>query len=158
MSRAMSTSAVQAVASPQTDKVFLTVLDVYINDNEPLHFVNNTELVTRTFNSVPTIYIPLAFRIVLPSEGENLTSAKLVFDVVDRIMIEELRKATTARVTFSIVLFDTPDVIEAGPFNFKLGSFSYNAQTLEAVLSYGNHLEGRFPRVSKDPYNFPAMF
>lgn len=159
MARKMSTAALAAVGAQQTSEVFLFLLDISLTiDGIPEHyyFVNNTQQIIRN----GTTYLPLAFRITLPAEGDEITAATITIDAVDRQIIEVMRKAEDIpEVSFSLILASTPDAdAEAGPFNFQLKKVSYNSMSLQAELSTGNHLDGAFPRVIKTPYYFPALF
>ncbi len=159
MARTMSTTALAAISAQQTSEVFLYLLHVSLTLDgtlEHFYFVNNTQSITRDGQ----VYSPLGFRIVLPSEGEHITTATITIDAVDREIIEVMRRAEDIpKVSFSLILASRPnDVPEAGPFNFQLSSISYNKQSLSAELSTGNHLDGTFPRVIKTPYFFPALF
>lgn len=159
MSRTIGASALAAIAKPQTDEVFLFLLDVILTIDgvvETYHFVNNTESVTR----LGVEYIPLGFQITLPNEGETIHEASLTIDAVDLVLVSAMRETTVKpQVSFMLVLASFPDATpEAGPFNFELSDVTYNAQTLSATLNYGKHLEARFPKVGKTPYYFPGMF
>lgn len=159
MARKMSTAALAAVGAQQTSEVFLFLLDISLTIDgilEHYYFVNNTQKIIRN----GTTYLPLAFRITLPAEGDEITAATITIDAVDRQIIEVMRKAEDVpEVSFSLILASTPDAdAEAGPFNFQLKKVSYNSMSLQAELSTGNHLDGAFPRVIKTPYYFPALF
>lgn len=159
MARKMSTAALAAVGAQQTSEVFLFLLDISLTIDDVLehyYFVNNTQKIIRK----GTTYLPLAFRITLPAEGDEITAATITIDAVDRQIIEAMRKAEDIpEVSFSLILASTPDAdAEAGPFNFQLKKVSYNSMSLQAELSTGNHLDGAFPRVIKTPYYFPALF
>lgn len=159
MARKMSTAALAAVGAQQTSEVFLFLLDISLTIDgilEHYYFVNNTQKIIRN----GTTYLPLAFRITLPAEGDEITAATITIDAVDRQIIEAMRKAEDIpEVSFSLILASTPDAdAEAGPFNFQLKKMSYNSMSLQAELSTGNHLDGAFPRVIKTPYYFPALF
>lgn len=159
MARKMSTAALAAVGAQQTSEVFLFVLDISLTIDDVLehhYFVNNTRQIIRK----GTTYLPLAFRITLPAEGDEIAAATITIDAVDRQIIEVMRKAEDIpEVSFSLILASTPDAdAEAGPFNFQLKKVSYNSMSLKAELSTGNHLDGAFPRVIKTPYYFPALF
>lgn len=159
MARKMSTAALAAVGAQQTSEVFLFLLDISLTIDgilEHYYFVNNTQKIIRN----GTTYLPLAFRITLPAEGDEITAATITIDAVDRQIIEVMRKAEDIpEVSFSLILASTPDAdAEAGPFNFQLKKVSYNSMSLQAELSTGNHLDGAFPRVIKTPYYFPALF
>lgn len=159
MARTMSAAALTALGAQQTSEVFLNLLDISLTIGgamQQYHFVNNTQPITR--NGV--VYTPLGFKVVLPREGEEVTAATISIDVVDREVIEIMRKAEDIpTVSFIIILASNPDGgPEAGPFNFQLKKVSYNHMSLQAELSTGNHLDGAFPRVIKTPYFFPALF
>jgi len=159
MSRAMGLSAISALGKPQTSEVFLFLLDVNLlidGTPEVLHFVNNTESITR--NTV--VYTPLAFDIVLPSEGESINEAQLVLDAVDLQIVEYMRnEQSKPTVTFILILASAPDdTPEAGPFIFTVESVTYNARQLSCTLGHGKKLGGIFPKVGKTPYYFPGLF
>lgn len=157
MSRTMGSAALAAVAAPQTSEVFLFLLDIVLDGVlETLHFVNNTQPITR----LGVTYTPLAFRVTLPNEGETIHEAQLVMDAVDLVVIEKLRQANEKpQVTFSLILASAPDAdSEAGPFTFEVSNVSYNAKSLSCTLNYGKKLEAKFPKVGKTPYNFPGLF
>lgn len=159
MARTMSSAALAALASESTKEVFLFLLEVTLTVDgvlETYRFVNNTTKIVR--NGID--YDPLHFKITLPQEGENLSGASLTMDVVDRRIIEVMRKTSTQpKVSFMLIIASTPNgPPEAGPFIFDLTNMSYNNLSLSATLSYGNHLEAVFPRVIKTPYYFPALF
>lgn len=159
MARKMSTAALAAVGAQQTSEVFLFLLDISLTIDDVLehyYFVNNTQQIIRK----GTTYLPLAFRITLPAEGDEIAAATITIDAVDRQIIEVMRKAEDVpEVSFSLILASTPDAdAEAGPFNFQLKKVNYNSMSLQAELSTGNHLDGAFPRVIKTPYYFPALF
>ena len=170
MARTMSAAALTALGAQQTSEVFLNLLDISLTIDGTMqhyHFVNNTQPITRRIanNTQPvtytsTVYTPLGFKVVLPREGEEVTAATISIDVVDREVIEIMRKAEDIpTVSFIIILASNPDGDpEAGPFNFQLKKVSYNHMSLQAELSTGNHLDGAFPRVIKTPYFFPALF
>lgn len=157
--RTMSTRAVSAINQPQTSEVFLYLLDITLKINSvetTYHFVNNTEKIIR--NSIT--YIPLAFKIVLPAEGETISEAQLSLDAVDLIMIEAFRRAEEApKAAFIVILASAPnDAPEAGPFNFDIKEVNYNAQAITCSLALSNTLDATYPRVTKTPYFFPGLF
>lgn len=159
MARTMSAAALTALGAQQTSEVFLNLLDISLTIGgamQQYHFVNNTQSITRN----GLVYTPLGFKVVLPREGEEVTAATISIDVVDREVIEIMRKAEDIpTVSFIIILASNLDGDpEAGPFNFQLKKVSYNHMSLQAELSTGNHLDGAFPRVIKTPYFFPALF
>lgn len=159
MSRAMGSAAIAAIGKPQTSEVFLFLLDVNLTIGgvpETLHFVNNTEQIVRG----ATTYLPLAFNIVLPNEGEDVSEAQLVMDAVDLVVVEHMRnEQSQPTVTFILILASDPDATpEAGPFTFDVGSVSYNAKSLTCTLTHGKEIDGVFPKVGKTPYYFPGLF
>lgn len=153
--RSMGSAALAAMAGTYTDEVFLFLLDVTV-DGQLYSFVNNTEAIVRNGRT----YYPMAFRITLPSESEEIQTARLTLDVVDQQIIASLRAAVKSpTVSFVLILASDPDAVpEAGPFNFELKDITYNHLSLEATLSYGRHLEGSFPKYYKDPFDFPGLF
>lgn len=159
MSRSMSVGAVSAMGKPQTTKIFLYLLTVNITidgGTETYYFVNNTQSVIRNSQ----IYTPLGFRIVLPSEGEDVKEATLELDATNLIVVEAMRKAESRpTVSFILILADDADgTPEAGPFNFDISDVSFNAQSVRCTLKLGKTLESSFPKVSLTPYYFPGLF
>lgn len=159
MARAMSSAALAALSGTSTREVFLFLLEITLTIDgtaETYRFVNNNEKIIRNGQT----YLPLAFKLTLPNEGEHVAGTSIVIDAVDRTIIEVLRKTTTQpEVSFILILGSAPNGDpEAGPFTFNLKDISYTKSSLSATLVYGNHLESVFPRVIKTPHFFPALF
>lgn len=153
--RSMSSAALAAMSGTYTDEVFLFVLDVEV-DGEEYRFVDDTVPLTRNNKT----YYPLAFNIVLPSEGDDVQAATLSIDAVDQEIIKVMRGAVgVPTVAFSLILSsDANGIPEAGPFNFEVKEIAYNHLTLEATLAYGLHLDGAFPKYFTDPIDFPGLY
>jgi hypothetical protein len=155
----MGSSAIAALGKPQSSEVFLFLLDVSLLIDgvaTTLHFVNNTVQIVRN----TTVYSPLAFTIVLPTEGESVNEAQLVMDAVDLQIVEYMRnEQNKPSVTFILVLASDPNATpEAGPFTFTIDSVHYDARSLSCTLGHGKRLDGVFPKIGKTPYYFPGLF
>lgn len=159
MSRTTSAALKTAVFSQETNKVFLVLLTIQhadIGSPDTLYFVNNYEDVS----SGGDTYTAYPFMINLPGDIEDqLTQVQLVIDNVDRSIVEAIRTLTgPPTVTLSVVLSDTPDVIEAGPFEMTLRNTEWDAITVSGSLQPQDILNEPYPGDGYTPQNFPGMF
>lgn len=159
MARKTSKKVLVAAASPQTAEVFIYLMvfrhpEINTADNA-LYFANN---VTDVQSNGKT-YTAYPFEIVLPSEGETMSTAQLEMDVVDLAIIETLRQLTTPpEIELRLVLADTPDVTELGPHIFELNDVHVSYPRLTATLAFGTKYEAVYPRIRKTPKSFPGLF
>ena len=126
MSRTISTTARTAINNPQTSEVFLVLLEIsHSSLASPIRAVNNWEDIT----SNEDLYTATAFNFTPPSQEDGVIgSSQLVIDNVDRSIVMAIRAINSpADITASIILADTPDVIEAGPWEFKLRNRAFIA-------------------------------
>jgi len=155
--RQLSQTALEAVLAPQTEQVFLVLVEI---DHEtlagPLRFVRNTEPITHNGNT----YDPVAFDINLPASGEDGTPrASITIDNVDRRLTDTIRSVTSRpTITLKIVLASSPDTVELGPAEFKLERVSYDEMQIEGDLVYEDFLTLEYPADQFDPFNFPGLF
>ena len=157
MSRNVSLIARRAMNAQETDQVFLHLLDIDHPDlTEPIRVVNNTVAVVSEGN----VYQAFPFQVDLPDEKEGqISTARLTIDAVDRSIIQVIRTISeAATISLKIILADTPDVIEAGPFDFTLRNVSYDAYRVSGTLVYEDRLDLRIPADSFDPQNFRGLF
>lgn len=123
--------------------------------SEPIRVVNNqTDIVSNG-----DTYVGLAFEIDLPSEDGDQARVQVRIDNVDRVIVDSLR-AATGRPTFtlSVVLADTPDMVEAGPFAMTLSEADYDAGQVTGVLVFEDILSEPFPGDSFIPSTHPGLF
>lgn len=156
--RALSTAAKRALMAEETGEVFLPLLTISnLGDAQPtLRFVHNTEdIVSRGEN-----YLACPFQMTLPEEREDqLAQVQIVIDNVDRSIVVALRKLqTVARVVLEIVLASSPDVLEAGPFNFSLRDANYDVLTVTGTVMFEDVLNTRYPKDLFTPANTPGLY
>lgn len=157
MSRNVSATARQALYDQSSGEVFLVLLEIDHPDlTAPIRLVHNTEEVIHGGNT----YAPYAFKVDLPDENEDgIGNAKLTIDATDRQIVYAVRAVTDApSLTIKIVLASSPDVIEAGPLEFKLGPVSYNAEAVTVDLIYEDRLHLKVPYLTFTPEYFGGLF
>ena len=159
MSRSVSATFSAAVNAQETAEVFLLLLEISHADIGPptsLYFVNNRTDIVSGANT----YTGFPFQISLPADVDNtLPSVQLSIDNVDRSIIAEIRGLSgPPTITLKVVLADTPNVIEAGPFSFSLRRVDYDAFTITGTLLTEDILNEPYPGDSFTPQNFPGLF
>ena len=158
MSRNLSSVAVQALLLPQTDQIFLVILEIDHDDfGSPIRVVNNTEAITSNGN----VYSPLAFHFSPPVEEDGtIRNSSIVLDAVDRSVIIALRAidSPAPTVSASIIRAAAPDTIEAGPWDFSLRSVSYDAQRVSGELVPDNPLRRIASAVRYTNILFPGLY
>lgn len=157
MSRTMSATAVAAVLAPETDEVFLLLLEIdEASLDDPIRLVLNHENVTSRGNEYAACY----FEVELPTERpDSIDTARIRADNVDRRIVEGVRLAVgrpPARV--EIVLASAPDTVEAGPFDFEIMSAEYDVDSVVLTLAYDDVVEVRGPLHTRTAYWFPDLF
>lgn len=146
-----------AVYAPETDEVFLILLE--INEAslaEPIRFAHNNEPIT----SGGDVYAASFFDVALPSQSaDNIEPVRLTVGNVDRAITDSIRLAVgRPQVTLEVVLASDPDTIEAGPFEFELEGVEYDALTVTGELVYDSVTALRYPADMVTPWNFPDAF
>ena len=158
MARNVSATARAAVNAPQTGEVFLTLVKIDHDDlSAPLYFVNNTENITS--NSIE--YFATAFSISPPAEEDGvIRNTSIAIDGVDRSVVQAIRSISgnPPTITMSIILASTPDVVEAGPWEFTLTNVHYNAYTVSGDLIYQNYVRDNLSMIKYSANNFPGLY
>ena len=158
MPRQLSLSAVQSLLAQETEKVWLVCLTIDHADlTSPIRLVNDKQDLTRTAGT----FTAFPFQVTLPSEDEQETPrATLTIDNVDRTVIQALRSITSAPdITIEVVLQDSPNTVEAGPFEFQLHSITYDAQAIRGDLGYqSDFLNEGFPKLAFTPNTAQGLF
>jgi hypothetical protein len=153
----LSSAAVKALTAQETGEVFLMLVTISQDDlADPLYFVNNTVDVTSRGN----VYLGWPFQVALPDEREDaLPTVQLQIDNVDRRIMEGVRLLSTPpSVVLEIVLADSPDTLERGPFTFRLVLVEYSALVITATLAPEDVLNEPAMQYSFTPANFPGLF
>lgn len=155
MSRSFSVSGVlEELAKQETDKVFLPLIQIdEASLPSPIRVVNNTEDIT----SQSELYIKSGFAINLAGESDaEVETVRLRVDNVDRRLVAAVREAVgIPTVILRLIRADDPDVwIVAMKFNVESANTTLAA--IEAVLTYDNAINVRWPRHQITPVTFPA--
>lgn len=146
----------EAAFAQETDAAPLFLLQIDDDSlSEPIRVVNNqTDIVSNG-----ETYVGLAFEIGLPSETDDQSRVTIRIDNVDRVIVDSLRAVTGRPVfTLSVVLADTPDLVEAGPYEMTLSEADYDAGQVTGVLVFDDILAEPFPGDSFIPSTHAGMF
>lgn len=156
----ISKSAKTEIVKPESSAVFLHLLKVEAQGYETLYFVDNTQSIVSNGQT----YVPAAFKVVLPSQTEDgsIQPCQLVVDNVDQIISATIKKANAAQkkiyATISVVMAQTPDVIESGPLRFILRDVTINKSTVSGELYDFYVYDRKIPEGVYNPQNFPGLF
>lgn len=156
----ISKSAKTEIVKPESSAVFLHLLKVEAQGYETLYFVDNTQSVVSNGQT----YIPAAFKVVLPSQTEDgsVQPCQLAVDNVDQIISATIKKANAAQkkiyATISVVMAQTPNVIERGPLRFILRNVTINKSTVSGELYDFYVYDRKIPEGVYNPQNFPGLF
>lgn len=157
MTRSVSAAALKSIQDESTAEVWLVILDInHSSLSEPIRVVNNTEDIVHGGET----YLAVPFRIKLPDETpDQLPRVTLEMDNVERLItatIRNIRKPPT--VTLKVILADSPDTVEIGPFEFTVRNVRYDALVVQADLRLEDILSEPFPVHTFTPGTAPGMF
>ena len=153
----LSAAAIQSLMEPSTKKVWLNLLVIsHSSWAVPYRFVDNMEDIT----SRGDLYTAYGFTIQIPPEtSDELPRVELVVDNVALLLIAAIEALQTPPdVTLEIVLADTPDVVERGPWNFKIRQVTYDLTAIKTELTYEALTSEPFPYLRFTPTNFAGLF
>lgn len=154
----LSTNGKQAVMAEETAAVFTDLLTIEVDGYSPLHFCDNMEAVT----SNDITYTPVAFTIILPAKNDDGTmrACQLQVDNVDRAIAESVEKAKGKNiiVTESVVIAQTPDVVERGPIKMILRNVSIDKKNVGGELYDLYIYDRKLPEGTYNPQDFPGLF
>lgn len=143
-----------------TDACFLHLLKISAEGRTDLYFVDNNEPIVSNGQT----YTPVAFQIRLPEQTQDgrPSPCTLAVDNVDRIIAETVKEADAAGVkiyaTVSLIMAQTPDVIERGPLDFILRNISITAETVCGELYDSFLYDLKIPEGVYSPNDFPGLF
>ncbi|NNG04359.1 MAG: DUF1833 family protein [Inquilinus sp.] len=104
-------------------------------------------------------YVAFPFRVSLPDDTEEAARARLEIDNVDRRIVEAVRSISSPpSVRLEVVLAGTPDLVEAGPFDFELEETRYDLLVVSGELAFEPVLDLAMPADSLSPGLFPGLF
>ncbi len=147
----------QSLLEARTSKVWLHLLTIKDSDGTVLYrFVNNTENITSRGN----VYTRFAFRPQIPAEVDGqMPKIEIVIDNVGQELTASIESMSRPPIILlEVVLSDTPDVVERGPFRFKLRSVSYNQLTIRSELTYEELTAEPYPYRRFTPTDFPGLY
>lgn len=153
----MTTPAGDAAANAQfTDQVWLCLVEIQHSSlGAPFRIVNNNEDVTSNGN----VYLKSAFSLTLPDDADEAPSVNIEIDNVDRLVVDIARSVSSpATVLLTVVLAETPNSIEAGPFEMRLVRVGYDKDKVTGSLIYEDVLNEQFPAVTFNPARYPGIF
>jgi len=130
----LSQSALQAVLSSATEKVFLECLTISHPDIDTIRLVNDTQDLTRAAGE----FLRFPFEVTATTQAQDRPpSIDISGDAVDQRIVQALRelagKRQRAQIVYEVVLADTPDAVEFGPVKFEFDSMSADSATRVTV-------------------------
>lgn len=151
-----TTTAIEAANAEWTDKVWLCLLEIqHPNLASPFRIVNNTEDVVSNGNT----YLKAAFSLTLPDDIDEAPSVNVEIDNVDRLIVDIARSVSSpATVLLTVVLADTPNSVEAGPFEMRLVRVGYDKMKVTGSLIYEDVLNEQFPSRTFNPARYPGLY
>lgn len=157
MSYDLSNPAVASLMAASTSKVWLHLLTISHDDWVTTYrLVDNTENITSRGN----VYTAYAFQAVIPAEmADELPRVELAIDNVGQLLIaaiETLQSSPT--ITLEVILADTPDTVERGPWTFSVRQVKYREQDVKIELSYEPLSTEPFPALRYTPTKFEGLF
>jgi len=161
MARNVSAITREALNAPQTDKVFLLMLEIASDQlPEPLYFVQNNEDIERTVATIARTYTAVNFTATPPTqENGSAQDTTITISGINRQIIEAIRSITEAPdMTMFIIRSDAPNVTEVGPWNFKLMQVSYDKTSVSGSLQRKTALNRNLSTITVSTLNFPGAF
>lgn len=157
MSYSVSSPAMQSLMAARTAKVWLHLLTIMDSElNVIKRMVDNTTNITSRGN----VFERFAFKPQIPAESEgSMPKVEIMIDNVGQELTATIETLVAPPVIYlEVILADTPDVIERGPFKFKLRSVSYNRLTIRSELTYEELTAEPYPYKRFTPTAFPGLF
>jgi hypothetical protein len=152
----LSGEAKRSAFAQSTSKAWVMLLVIDHEDlSEPIRLTSNeTNLIVDG-----NVYVAFGFDIDMPDEGDDVPQVQVRVDNVDRKMVDTIRALTSPPdFSLSVVLSDTPDLIEAGPFDMTLQDCEYDVLSITGNLTFDNILSEPFPAESFNPQEYPGLF
>lgn len=158
MPRTLSDAARTSLFAAETDKVWLVLLTIdHVSLATPIRVVRDErDLVSRG-----NTFVGFPFDIDLPLDAAGqVSSVPLSIDNVDRTITDAIRAmgSDACSITLEVVVHDSPDVVEAGPFLMTMVEVDGDAMRITGTLSFENILAEPFPARSFTPASHPGLF
>jgi hypothetical protein len=156
MTRALSSNFKSAVFAQRTNEYFLFLLVISGTGISTSRLANNYSNVTSGGNT----YTACPFYVVLPNDEEGgLPRVQIIMENVSTDLIDEIRGIAAAPdITLSIVLGSDPNVIEWGPYSFKLRNVTYDKHIIRGDLRLYDLLNEPYPGESLTAITAPGAY
>lgn len=131
---ALSQGALQAVLSSATEKVFLECLTITHSEIDTIRLVNDSVNLTRAGGQ----YLHFPFQVRAATQNQESPPAlNIMADAVEQRIVLALRglagNRENAKITYEVVLADSPDTVEFGPVEFEYDGISGDSTTQVTV-------------------------
>lgn len=167
MSRTLSANALAALYGQESAEVAIALLTITHAtlgtairlSSDPTERISDEPLVYRTV-SRGNDYLYARFQFVLPPDKSDAPPrCTIVFDNIDRGMVDLLRSVVTFPVIlFEMVLSGSPDVVEMTLPAMLLTDVEITAETITITLQIDGLETEPFPAFDFNPATFPGLF
>lgn len=154
--RGSSNKFLSIINSRTPNDVFLFLVTVTYPDNSVERFVKNYEPIT----SRGETYQPVSFEVNLPEEPEDsVPTVNFAFAVTETSALRKLRQSTDLpKLKLEMVLASDPDVVEMGPYEFSIRSFSVEGVAVNVEAGFFPILDLAIPQLTYNPILFRGLF
>lgn len=169
----LSSSAIRAMFSSETDETLIMLLTIYnpADNSVAVRLADNftgrlTNITTDTevyygVTSRSHDYVFLPMQINLPSETETGgDSCSLTLNYVTREAVELIRTQLNkpTKILLELVLSNSPNTVEAAFPSFYITSATYSAEQIRLDLNMISYNREPFPSYNFTPSYFPGLF
>jgi hypothetical protein len=103
-------------------------------------------------------YKPYGLQIQWPNPKDALPKVNVVFDNVDRELVQIFRKFTDApTITVELTTSLDPNIVEKSYADIQVNSVSYDAMSIQVAGTVKNMLSKAFPYVKYDVPGYPGI-
>lgn len=165
----LSADAVASMFSPESRDGLAMLLKLYGGGiDDPLYISSvgeerlseTSENVTYglTSNGIPHLFLPMDVKLPTDEDEAPPTAQIVVHDITRQV--KALLRGASSRISvdMSLVLIDTPDVIEVEYLGLEFSDFSYEGDRITCTLGYPSDITEPIPCDTLTPANFPGAF
>ncbi len=166
--RNLSPRAIRAFFNPDCDENVITLLkieqeglpDILLADGYNQRLSETDEDIIYGVKSGGKDYLFLPMSVTLPNESsESAAVAKIEIQNATRELIAAVRSFTAPpKLSLSVVLASTPDVIECHMPDFLLSSLTFDKDSISGSLVLDNMTQEPFPCYNFTPSYFKGLF
>lgn len=151
-----STDALAESIAQHQDDPFLVLLTLSHDSlSEPIRIVRNRKAITSRGNS----FLAYPFEVELPTDGEEVPSARITIANISRTIGKTLEKLVEPpSCLIEIVLASTPDTVERSWDEFSFTQVSWDAMRMTATIQQLAYWDEPWPRKKVLPIHFPGLF